>query len=129
MTSAKKLLATLATAAAARAADPLPTPDVERRFVAWSSALSTVVANHLLDAAWHLTEWSHNPNCDNSMEFGFHYDGRLTPLGFSKPLFVSTRLTFDASLDLAQELARLAQEAKEFRQCADRMYGAQAVVA
>ena len=122
MTKAKKLQAALDCAAKARAADPLPDPAVERRFNAWSEALRAVVYDRLRTEDWHVDEWQPNPDCDNSMEFGFHYDARCVPLNYSRPMFVSTRMRLDASIDLEQELLRLEQEAKEFRQCAHMMY-------
>ena len=122
MTKAKKLQAALDYAAKARTADPLPDPAVERRFNAWSEALRDVVSDRLRTEDWHMDEWQPNPDCDDAMVFAFHYDTRCVPLGYTKPMFVSTRMRLDASLDLEQELLRLEQEAKEFRQCADMMY-------
>jgi len=117
-----KLRTTLDVAAKARAADPLPNPAVERRFEAWFAAVRAVVGERLAVDSWRVEEWVHNPNCNNPHEFGFHYNGRETPFDHTKPLFVSTRMRFDASLDLEQELLRLEQEAKEYRECADMMY-------
>lgn len=121
MKARQKLLATLATTAADRANDPLPDTAVERRFHKWSDALHAVVAERLNVDGWAVTEWSNNPGCDNARMFSFHYDGRDEPMR-GRPMFVSTRMRLDTGKDLETELEQLAEEARWYRERADRLW-------
>lgn len=120
-TQREKLHARLAETAAARSDDPLPDTAVERRFRQWSDALHAVVAERLGVDGWQVTEWSNNPMCDDARVFSFHYDGRAEPM-LGRPMFVSTRMQLDTSKDFEAELERLAEEARWYRERADRLW-------